>query len=83
MAKVFVLSFDDGTIWDQKLIDLLNQYQIPGTFNLNSGLEDFVWEFEGKPVIRQRLSDTPRWSSPRTRRWHPARGRCSTSQPRQ
>ena len=58
MAKVFVLSFDDGTIWDQKLIDLLNQYQIPGTFNLNSGLEDFVWEFEGKPVIRQRLSDT-------------------------
>ena len=58
MAKVFLLSFDDGTIWDRKLIELLNKYQIPGTFNLNSGLEDFVWEFEGKRVIRQHLADT-------------------------
>lgn len=58
MAKVFLLSFDDGTIWDKRLVDLLNRYGIPGTFNLNSGLEKFVWEFEGKPVIRQHLADT-------------------------
>ena len=58
MAKVFLLSFDDGTIWDKRLVELLNKYQIPGTFNLNSGLEDFVWEFEGKRVIRQHLADT-------------------------
>ena len=57
MGKVFLLSFDDGTIWDERLVALLNQYGIPGTFNLNSGLEDFVWEFEGKPVIRQHLKD--------------------------
>ncbi len=58
MAKIFLLSFDDGTIYDGRFVKLLNQFQIPGTFNLNSGLEDFVWEFEGKPVRRQRLADT-------------------------
>ena len=57
--KIFLLSFDDGTIWDKPLVELLNRYGIKGTFNLNSGLEDFVWEFEGKPVIRQKLAETP------------------------
>ena len=56
--KVFLLSFDDGTIWDKQLVELLNSHGIKGTFNLNSGLEDFVWEFEGKPVIRQKLAET-------------------------
>lgn len=56
--KIFLLSFDDGTIWDKRLVDLLNRHGIKGTFNLNSGLENFVWEFEGKPVIRQKLSET-------------------------
>ena len=54
----FVLSFDDGTVHDRKFVELLNRYEIPCTFNLNSGLEDFAWEFEGKPVVRQRLADT-------------------------
>lgn len=58
MRKIFLLSFDDGTIWDAHFVELLNKYHIPCTFNLNSGLEDFVWEFEGKPVIRQHLPDT-------------------------
>ena len=58
MRKILLLSFDDGTIWDGPFVELLNQYRIPCTFNLNSGLEDFVWEFEGKPVRRQRLRDT-------------------------
>ncbi len=58
MRKIFLLSFDDGTIWDRRFVELLNKYSIPCTFNLNSGLEDFVWEFEGKPVIRQHLADT-------------------------
>ena len=56
--KIFLFSFDDGTIWDGRLVELLNKWGIRGTFNLNSGLEDFVWEFEGKPVIRQKLSRT-------------------------
>ena len=54
----FLLSFDDGTVHDKRFVELLNQYEIPCTFNLNSGLEDFVWEFEGKAVMRQRLADT-------------------------
>ena len=58
MAKYFLLSFDDGTIYDRRFVELLNKYHIRGTFNLNSGLEDFVWEFEGKPVLRQHLADT-------------------------
>ena len=56
--KYFLLSFDDGTIHDRRFVELLNRYDIPCTFNLNSGLEDFAWEFEGHPVIRQKLSDT-------------------------
>ena len=58
MSHYFILSFDDGTVHDRHFVELLNQYQIPGTFNLNSGLEDFVWEFEGKAVVRQHLADT-------------------------
>lgn len=58
MRKIFLLSFDDGTVQDARLVQLLNKYSIPATFNLNSGLEDFVWEYEGKPVIRQHLADT-------------------------
>ena len=56
--KYFVLSFDDGTVHDKRFVELLNKYQIPCTFNLNSGLEDFVWEFEGNSVVRQHLADT-------------------------
>lgn len=56
--KYFLLSFDDGTVHDKRLVELLNRYQIPCTFNLNSGLENFVWEFEGHPVVRQHLKDT-------------------------
>lgn len=56
--KIFLLSFDDGTEQDGRLVDLLNRYGIPATFNLNTALEDFVWEYEGKLVRRQRLMDT-------------------------
>lgn len=57
--KIFLLSFDDGTVYDKRFTALLNQYQIPCTFNLNSGLEDFVWYYEDKhPIRRQRLGDT-------------------------
>ena len=55
--RIFLLSFDDGTVWDRRFVELLNSYEMPCTFNLNSGLEGFVWEFEGKPVCRQRLAD--------------------------
>ena len=58
MAKYFLLSFDDGTIYDRRFVELLNRYNIKGTFNLNSGLEDFVWYYEDRfPVRRQILSE--------------------------
>lgn len=58
MRKIFLLSFDDGTVHDGKFVELLNRHGIPCTFNLNSGLENFVWEFQGKPVRRQKLAET-------------------------
>lgn len=36
--KALTLSYDDGTIHDRKLIQMMNKYHIRGTFNLNSGL---------------------------------------------
>ena len=59
MRKIFLISFDDGTVWDRRFVELLNKYGIKATFNLNSGLEDFVWQYEDRfPVRRQILADT-------------------------
>lgn len=59
MRKIFLLSFDDGTIWDRRFVELLNRYGMKATFNLNSGLEDFVWQYEDKyPIRRQKLLET-------------------------
>lgn len=53
--KYFILSIDDGTVYDEKVIPILNRHHIKGTFNLNSGLDDFVWYNEGRPVRRLSL----------------------------
>lgn len=59
MRKIFILSFDDGTIYDKRFVELLNKYGVKGTFNLNSGLEDFVWDYEDRfPIRRQVLAET-------------------------
>lgn len=59
MANYFLLSFDDGTIWDRRFVELLNRYGVKCTFNLNSGLEDFVWQYEDRfPIRRQHLAET-------------------------
>lgn len=55
MKKIFLLSFDDGSVYDRRFTELLNRYRIPATLNLNSGLEDFVWYYEGRPVERLKL----------------------------
>lgn len=54
--KIVSLSFDDGTIYDAGFINLLNKYNISATLNLNSGLKDFVWYYEDKPIKRLDLS---------------------------
>ena len=35
--KVFTLSYDDGVVQDIRLIKLMDQYAVKGTFNINSG----------------------------------------------
>ena len=54
--KIVCLSFDDGTIYDERFIPLLNKYGLKATLNLNSGLKDFVWYFADRPVRRLDLS---------------------------
>ncbi len=59
MPKYFIFSFDDGTVYDPRFVEMLNRYGIKATFNVNSGLEDFVWYYEDiHPIRRQRLADT-------------------------
>ena len=54
--KYFVFSLDDGTLWDVDTIALFNKYGFKATFNLNSGLQDFVWYYEDRiPIRRLRL----------------------------
>lgn len=55
--KSIVLSFDDGTIYDCRFIEILNKYNISATFNLNSKLDDFVWYYKDKPVRRLKLNE--------------------------
>lgn len=37
-AKALTMSYDDGVIFDEKLIEIFNRYGIKGTFHLNAGL---------------------------------------------
>ena len=34
------LSYDDRTVWDIKLIEILDKYNVNSTFHINSGLLD-------------------------------------------
>lgn len=59
MAKYFLLSFDDGTVWDRRFVEILNRFDMKATFNLNSGLENFVWYYGNRyPITRQILKNT-------------------------
>lgn len=55
--KIVCLSFDDGTIYDLRFIELLNKYNLKATLNLNSGLEDFVWYYGDSPIKRLKLDE--------------------------
>ena len=50
--KIVSLSFDDGTVYDLRFIELLNKYNLKATLNLNSGLKDFVWYYGDHPIER-------------------------------
>lgn len=38
--KVLTMSYDDGKFADRRLVSIFNKYNIKGTFNLNSGLQN-------------------------------------------
>ena len=45
--KYFTLSFDDGLEQDKRVIQLMRQYGLKGTFNLNAGLLGTRGEVKG------------------------------------
>lgn len=51
--KIVSLSFDDGTIYDLRFIELLNKYNLKATLNLNSKLKDFVWYYNNQYPIKR------------------------------
>lgn len=53
LMKIICLSFDDGTIYYFRFIELLNKYGLKATLNLNSGLESFVWYYNNENAIRR------------------------------
>lgn len=55
--KIMILSFDDGTIYDRQFVEMLDRHGIPCTFNLNSGLHDFVWHCGEHPIYRLNLAE--------------------------
>lgn len=61
MAKKFLtLSFDDGTVYDRRFIEILNKYGIKCTFNLNAGLfgERNLLEWDQYRVMHTRVNVT-------------------------
>ncbi len=59
MAKILTFSFDDGTLQDIRLIELMNKYGIKSTFNLNSGLlgKAHSIEREGKEIDHTEIEE--------------------------
>ena len=51
--KAFIFSYDDGVEQDKRFIELLNKHNLRATFNLNSGLEGYVWRHECGLDIRR------------------------------
>ncbi|MBQ7444874.1 MAG: polysaccharide deacetylase family protein [Clostridia bacterium] len=59
--KYFTMSFDDGITQDERIIEILKKYNMPCTFNINTGLYgvrwDWVAEAVGKPgLLHQRFT---------------------------
>ncbi|SNX54665.1 polysaccharide deacetylase family protein [Thermoanaerobacterium sp. RBIITD] len=53
--KALTMSYDDGQVFDRRLVEIFNKYGIKGTFNLNSGkfdTEPYVSKEEIKELYR-------------------------------
>ena len=58
-AKAFNVTYDDGVLQDIRFVELLNKYNLKGTFNLNSGLieNEFEWAHENGYVVKRLSKD--------------------------
>ena len=54
-TKSFNVTYDDGVLQDVRFVEILNTYNLKGTFNLNSGLmeNEFEWIHESGCVIKR------------------------------
>ena len=54
-TKAFNISYDDGVVQDVRFVQLLNRYELKGTFNLNFGLlhSGFTWQHECGMTVRR------------------------------
>ena len=57
--KAFNVTYDDGVLQDVRFVDLLNKYELKGTFNLNSLLlkNEFEWIHECGCVVKRLKTD--------------------------
>lgn len=57
--KAFNVTYDDGVLQDVRFVQLLNKYDLKGTFNLNSGLmeNEFEWTHESGCVVKRLSKD--------------------------
>ena len=60
--KAFNVTYDDGVLQDVRFVELLNQYGLKGTFNLNSALmeNEFEWTHETGLVVKRLGTDAVR-----------------------
>ena len=58
--KAITFSYDDATLQDRRLIEILNRYHLKATFNINSGLlgTEKTLEREGKIVDWTKFQET-------------------------
>ena len=58
-AKAFNVTYDDGVLQDVRFVELLNKYNLKGTFNLNSGLieHEFEWVHENGCIVKRISKD--------------------------
>lgn len=54
-TKAFNVTYDDGVLQDVRFVAMLNDYNLKGTFNLNSGLmeNEFEWTHESGCVVKR------------------------------
>lgn len=58
--KAFNITYDDGVLQDVRFVNLLNQYGLKGTFNLNTKLmeDEFEWTHSTGRVIKRLSRET-------------------------